>query len=80
MLDITIGKQKFTGVEGVSDFYQGLQQTDKGVEDELRNRMMNNKQIRKLSISFRYSFEVKTTITSEVQENNGTLYSELAGQ
>lgn len=76
VLDITIGKQRFTGVEGMSDFIKDYNKQIKGVEDELRNRMMNNKQIRKLSISFGdIPFEVKTTITSEVQENNGTLYS-----
>lgn len=76
VLDITIGKQRFTGVEGMSDFIKDYNKQIKGVEDELRNSMMNNKQIRKLSISFGdIPFEVKTTITSEVQENNGTLYS-----
>ncbi|WP_462375800.1 LPD38 domain-containing protein [Segatella buccae] len=76
VLNIAIGKQKFTGTDEMSDFIKDYNKQIKGVEDELRNSMMSNKQIRKLTINFgNIPFEVKTVITSEVQENNGTLFS-----
>ena len=76
--DITIGKQKFTSVDGMADFIKEHNKKILDAVKAMKENPGNSAQTNTLTLSLGgYDFVVKTEISRETVNNGGSLFAEV---
>ena len=76
--DITIGKQKFTSVEGMTDFIKEHNKKILDAVKAMKENPGNSAQTNTLTLSLGgYDFVVKTEMSREMVNNGGSLFAEV---
>lgn len=76
--DITIGKQKFTSVEGMTDFIKEHNKKILDAVKAMKEHQSNAAQTNTLTLSLGgYDFVVKTEMSRETQNIGGSLFAEI---
>lgn len=76
--DITIGKQKFTSVEGMTDFIKEHNKKILNAVKAMKENPGNSAQTNTLTLSLGgYDFVIKTEMSRETVNNGGSLFAEV---